>query len=255
MVFLYPSNNISVSLNKQVSNSVSIIWIILYISLKFQVIVFEFQALGTGDYLETALPLLCKAAGFLPVKAQAQLARKWASPPRPSLRHILENLQQLVTLMVIVTQFHRDFYVQDEVVITSATKLMKVVYYANLLTGTMDPPDSPEDRERSGSTQDDILGGYKMSTTPPVEDPLAAELQVNALDSRNTCLPLSDFYNEPLSDAVEMDRDFANYKGEVTGSAGKFSFMNYAFILTPATKTLGMYIFICKTLTYIFHAN
>lgn len=25
------------------------------------------------------------------------------------------------------------------------------------------------------------------------------------------------------------------------GSAGKFSFMNYSFILTPATKTMGLY--------------
>lgn len=202
----------------------------------------------TGDYLETALPLLCKAAAFLPVKAHAQLARKWASPEKPSLRHILENLQQLVTLMVIVTQFHRDFYVQDEIVITSATKLMKVcllkqllvisiraiygkasqlmlttifhlqvVYYANLLTGTMDPPDPPEEAERNtetrSSTDDPLLGGFKLNSSPAHEDPLGAELQVNALDCRNTCLPLSDFYNEPLSDAVEMDRDFANYKG------------------------------------------
>lgn len=90
------------------------------------VIVFEIQALGTGDYLETALPALCKAAAFLPIRAQAELARRWASADSPSLRSILENLQQLVTLMVIVTQFHRDYYVQDDLVITSATKIMKV---------------------------------------------------------------------------------------------------------------------------------
>lgn len=65
----------------------------------------------------------------------------------------------------------------------------------------------------------------------------ALELGVNVLDCRKPYLPFTEFYNELLSDAVEMDRDFANYKSEL----GKFSFMNYAFILTPATKTLGLY--------------
>lgn len=92
------------------------------------VIVFEIQALGTGDYLETALPALCKAAAIMPIRAQAEMARRWASADSPSLRSILENLQQLVTLMVIVTQFHRDYYVQDDLVITSATKIMKVCF-------------------------------------------------------------------------------------------------------------------------------
>lgn len=50
----------------------------------------------------------------------------WSGPGRNSLRSILENLQQLVTLRVIVTQFHPNFYVQDEDVVTSATELMKV---------------------------------------------------------------------------------------------------------------------------------
>lgn len=65
----------------------------------------------------------------------------------------------------------------------------------------------------------------------------ALYLGVYILDCRKPYLPFSEFYNEPLSDVVEMDRDFANYKSEL----GKFSFMNYAFILTPATKTLGLY--------------
>uniref|UniRef100_A0A1B6GCP1 Ubiquitin-protein ligase E3A n=1 Tax=Cuerna arida TaxID=1464854 RepID=A0A1B6GCP1_9HEMI len=41
-----------------------------------------------------------------------------------------------------------------------------------------------------------------------------------------------------------MDKDFANYKsneGESVPNNNKFSFMKYSFILTPATKTLGLY--------------
>lgn len=39
-------------------------------------------------------------------------------------------------------------------------------------------------------------------------------LGVNVLDCRKPYLPFSEFYNEPLSDVVEMDKDFANYKSE-----------------------------------------
>ncbi|XP_057670032.1 ubiquitin-protein ligase E3A isoform X1 [Diorhabda carinulata] len=194
------------------------------------VIVFEIPALGSGDLLETALPAICRAAQRLPVEVQASLAIQWSGVARRSIRSILENLQQLITLRVIMTPFQRDFFVQDENVITSATKFMKILYYANMLAGVLE---SPELRYQSLS---DTKDGFKpQSTLPP--DPLAEELGIHVLDCRKPYLPFSEFYNEPLSDAVEMDRDFANYKSDT----GKFSFMHYPFILTPATKTMGLY--------------
>lgn len=90
------------------------------------VIVFEIPALGSGDFLETALPAMCRSCETLPVELQARLAQIWAGPGRSSLRTILENLQQLVTLRVIVTQFHPNYYVQDEGVVTAATEVIKV---------------------------------------------------------------------------------------------------------------------------------
>ncbi|XP_044263019.1 ubiquitin-protein ligase E3A [Tribolium madens] len=198
-------------------------------------IVFEIPALGSGDFLETALPAICRASEWLPVEVQAKLARIWSGTGRSSLRNILENLQQLVTLRVIVTQFHRDFYVQDENVITSATKLMKILFYANILAGVLESPDLRN--EELSMSMDDSYVAIKLNKTQPPVDPLAAELGVHVLDCRKPYLPFSEFYNEPLSDGVEMDRDFANYKSEL----GKFSFMNYPFILTPATKMMGLY--------------
>lgn len=198
-------------------------------------IVFEIPALGSGDFLETALPAICRAAQWLPVEVQAKLARMWSTVGRSSIRNILENLQQLITLRVILTPFHRDLFVQDENVITSATKLMKILYYANMLAGSLESPDLRCD-EMSGSMDSSYLASKVNKSTPPVE-PLAEELGIHVLDCRKPFLPFSEFYNELLSDTVEMDRDFANYKSEL----GKFSFMHYPFILTPATKTMGLY--------------
>nr|CAD7264827.1 unnamed protein product [Timema shepardi] len=210
------------------------------------VIVCEIPALGSSEYLERALPYLCKAAGHLPVCVQAKLARVWARHSRSRLKGLLEALQQLVTLKVISGHFTRDYCIQDEDAITAPTRLMKVVYYANILAGKLD---SPELRQEDTSTtiQDDShlndITGNKGPRHTPQEDPLALELGVNVLDSRSPLFLFTEFYNEPLCDAIEMDKDFAYYKsGETSLHSGrKFSFMNYAFILMPATKTLGLY--------------
>lgn len=50
----------------------------------------------------------------------------WAQHCKESLRHILETLQQLITLRVISTNYTRSFLVQDDESVTLATKLMKV---------------------------------------------------------------------------------------------------------------------------------
>lgn len=49
----------------------------------------------------------------------------------------------------------------------------------------------------------------------------AIELDINVLDARKPYLPFEEFYNEPLSDTIEMDIDFANYKTEI--SNGEFA--------------------------------
>lgn len=122
---------------------------------------------GSGDFLETALPAICRATTWLPIEVQEKLAIIWAGPGRRSLRSILENLQQLVTLRVILTQFHTSFLVQDENIITSATKLMKVVYYANMLAGVLESPEL-----RMDDSMDESILGIKLHRNHPPPDPL-----------------------------------------------------------------------------------
>lgn len=199
-------------------------------------IVFEIPVLGTSDYLELALHMLCKAASCLPLPAQAKLARIWARHCKSRLECLLQALQQLITVKVIGGSFTRDYCVQDADTITAPTKVMKILYYANILAGEMDPPEFSQ--EEDGEVMSSDKSGPKSTTSQTIQDPLAKALGISALDARKAFIPFTDFYNEPLSDAVEMDKDFAYYKSD---QPMKFSFMNYAFILTPATKTLGLY--------------
>lgn len=80
----------------------------------------------------------------------------------------------------------------------------------------MDPPGLKEE-EPAPVVDDSILGGSaKTVRQPPIVDPLEAELQISVLDSRVPLIPFQDFYNESLSDTVEMDKDFTNFKLEQT---------------------------------------
>ncbi|XP_068627544.1 ubiquitin-protein ligase E3A [Battus philenor] len=213
------------------------------------VIAFQVPDLGCSDYLEIALPALCHAAEHLSIKAQARLARIWAQHCKESLRHILETLQQLITLRVISTNYTMYFQMQDDDGVTMATKLMKIVYYANMLAGVVEhnskeeePVVLPHQLDPLGDALYDLLplSSLKSSKQSRVEDPLAVELDINVLDARKPYLPFEDFYNEPLSDNIEMDIDFASYKSDIT-IGKKFAFLKYPFILTAATKSLGLY--------------
>lgn len=211
--------------------------------LNIFVIVLELPSLGTADYLELALPAICKAAAHLPLSSQAQLARILAKHCKCRLKGLLEALHQLITLKVMSGQFTREYIVNDEESITSATRLMKVLFYANMLAGELDPPelrselDGPLQGAAASRLEEDDF--QDSDSRPCHQDPLGTELQINILDSRKPFLPFSEFYNETLSETVEMDKDFACYKSEPDHK--KFSFMNYSFILTPFTKSLGLY--------------
>ena len=70
------------------------------ILLNVFLIVFEIPVLGSGEYLDMALHMLCKAASCLPISAQAKLARIWARHCKSRLANLLQSLQQLITIKV-----------------------------------------------------------------------------------------------------------------------------------------------------------
>lgn len=213
-------------------------------------IAFEVPNLSSSDYLEVALPALCHAAEYLPVPAQGKLAKTWATHCKESLRNILESLQQLITLRVISKNYTRSFSLQDDDTVTVATKLMRVVFYANILAGSVES-NTLREEPIILTNQFDPLGDaldhlnpfitIKHSKQSQQRDELAAELDLNILDARKPYLPFEEFYNEPLSDTIEMDKDFTHYKTELNPGK-KFSYLRYPFVLTPATKALGLYL-------------
>lgn len=85
----------------------------------------------------------------------------------------------------------------------------------------MDSPKLREEDTESELMLDDdsllIFSTSKKSSSADITDALADELQVNVLDCRKPYIPFEEFYNEPLSDAIEMDNDYLYYKNRQGG--------------------------------------
>lgn len=198
-------------------------------------IIFENHMLQSAENLEKAFPSICHTMSLLPLQAQASLTRFWSGFPAASLKKKLEGLQQLITFKVLSRQiepFLSSLNEADD--ITSATKLMKLVYYASIMGGEL------EVTSVGTSSLRELLDATDTETTGNVrDDPLAKDLGINLLDCRKPLIPFEDFYNEPLSDHLEVDRDFTNYKK--TEEQDSFAFLNYPFILTPSTKSMGLF--------------
>lgn len=141
----------------------------------------------------------------------------WTYHCRDGIRKLLQNLQQHISLQVVMNTYDNNVYVHDNEIIVAATKIMKIVYYTSILSGQLDSPKYRDDidiyvdphvSDNEGS--DDITRPKTMKNN--FIDPLAIEVNVNVLDCRKPLIPFEEFYNEPLSDAIEMDHDYLNYK-------------------------------------------
>ncbi|XP_055592376.1 ubiquitin-protein ligase E3A isoform X2 [Uranotaenia lowii] len=226
------------------------------------VIVFEVFQIGTAEFLEVSMPQICSAVSHLPIWAQARLVHIWAEHCKDGIQPMLQLLQQLITISTLSLNYYRDVKIHDNEIVCNATKVMKIVFYANILAGEVDPKfyretdlsDSalpaflsliPEDEDLMFNSSGDSSKDKKKQQR--LEDPLAVELDVNILDCRRPHVPYEEFYNEPLCDVIEMDQDYLNYKSTTSDGAfyadstKKFSFMLYSYILTPATKTLALF--------------
>uniref|UniRef100_UPI00358ED655 ubiquitin-protein ligase E3A-like isoform X2 n=1 Tax=Myxine glutinosa TaxID=7769 RepID=UPI00358ED655 len=214
--------------------------------LNIFVIVMENPSLHSPEYLDAALPTFCKAMSRLPTLAQARLVRLWAKNDANELRRMVETFQQLITCRVITQDFGSQRLVNEDDAVVAATKCLKIVYYASLLGGEVDSnprdeDDSEEDEndgEPTDSTFRELLGAVPRGKRVMPFEPLAVEVGVQPIDCLHPLVPHEDFVNEPLNDVLEMDKDFTFFRVE---QEKRFSFMTCPFILSPVTKSLGLY--------------
>ncbi|KAG0432736.1 hypothetical protein HPB47_020562, partial [Ixodes persulcatus] len=154
------------------------------------------------------------------------------------LRNVLNALHQVLTTRVIEGHFSREFGPGDDEVIVVATKTMKIFFMASVLGGQLEQSADTVDEDCTDKDENPLLAADR-DPTHPKEDPLCELLGVKVTDCRKPLIPFEEFYNEPLSEQLESDRGFVHSRG--ASKDGQFSFLNHAFVLTPAVKALGLY--------------
>jgi ubiquitin-protein ligase E3 A len=94
-----------------------------------------------AELSDSVLPCICRMAEHLPVDMQARLVKLWAENcDATRLRDMVHTVQQYITMQVLMTSWSRDVLVNDDPKITSAAKLLKILFYASVLGGRVDTP-------------------------------------------------------------------------------------------------------------------
>lgn len=196
------------------------------------IFIFVNNMLQSPEYLERALPSFLKVLCLLPVSAQAQLVRIWCTFPVEDIRHMVETLQQLITYRVLTGPSAVDHVpVHDDDVIINSAKTMKLLYFVSIIEGhKRNPVDL-------AAHQNDTIDSVAANTSF-FQDPLVRELKLKSSDCHQPLLSYDEFVNEPLNDQIEVDRDYTHFKSE---QQQKFSFLNHTFLLSTATKGLGLF--------------
>lgn len=221
------------------------------------VILFELFQIGSGQ-LEQSIIRTLTALANMPTWAQARLAHIWSVHCKDGLQSVLLILQQIITLQVVSNDYHNDLHVNDNEIISNATKVMKILFCANLLASdTLEAPKFlPDARSASPmpgveeETDDFAAMLYPFQPSKnnkTFEDPLMKELGICVDDCREPFIPFEEFHNDPLCEVLEMDVDYLRYRNLMSndkfieGDNKKFTFLVYSFVLTPATKSLALF--------------
>ena len=127
--------------------------------------------------------------------------------------------------------------------------MLKILYYASLYGGDRDPKslldEEKEMMDSDNHLQHELFGASAMGhelkePRQAKDDPLAKKLDVSHIDCRNPLVPFEDFVNETLNEYINVEVDYKN-KLESEDDQSTFSFANYSFVLTTASKQMILY--------------
>jgi ubiquitin-protein ligase E3 A len=237
------------------------------------IICMENPELQSPEYIESALPQFLSAMTRLPEQQQKKLIQYWSQQSPEQLRLLLACLHQLITVRIVQFDVNSNSYVNDDQGITEAVRTMNMIYIASLLGGlrqgsaslsVLGQPLFPVDLHTNSSSsvaaeasiasspmQEDVVVYPSLGLLPTVGrkqaqqhnmkvedcDQLYKMFKRYSWDCRHPLLDHQEFYNDVLDDAIQLDHDFINFKT----NEGRFAFLNYPFVLRPATKIMGMF--------------
>ena len=205
-------------------------------SLNHFVTLLENPLLASPEFFNSS-PKLLKSISGLPVPQKETLCRWYSYYPTEELYNLVSSLHVIITLQLLRSEEgeHRRHYIpQSDSAVTSATAVLNILYFANLLKAKREGNVKAVSKTLSSSAVK--RKAEFMQAEDSVYEQLIARLEVHPALVVNTPIPLSEFVNEELNDQLSMTVDYERWR-RIADGENVFAFLEYPFILTTTNKT------------------
>ena len=242
-------------------------------------VVHELPLLEDPKYIDKCGKNFYSIISELPVNSAAKIVRLWATWNSEELKIYLNKLQQYITVYAISqnldeqSQSNND---EDETssqknslhkseAISGAVACLKLIYYASILGGRLDPSEQIEKErdlekeeisflETSLSQEESNIYSDPLHTLNYNVDPLEKALNIRPIDCRDPKIPSDLFINEIVNNYIDIQHDYVEYiqqiqtiqqqkQYNISSKTKKhtLAFLANPFILDLAKKKLGLF--------------
>lgn len=207
-------------------------------SLNHFVTLLENPLLSSPEFFNSS-PKLLKSVGGLPVAQKEILCRWYSHYPTEDLQSFLSSLHLLITLQILrSTEDHeqrRHYIPQSDSTVASATSVMSILYFANLLKAKREGNMKPLSPKLSSVALKRKQPKFLQSENTTYEQ-LLARLELHPALLIKAPIPLSEFVNDELNERISLSVDYERLQRRAEGEK-VFVFLEHPFILTTVNKT------------------
>ena len=205
-------------------------------SLNHFVTLLENPLLSSPEFFNSS-PKLLKSISGLPVPQKETLCRWYSHYRTEELQSLLSSLHVIITLQLLRSEEDdkgRHYIAQSDSTVASATQVMNIIFFANLLKVKREGNMKPIGKKLNSSALKKKPGFLQSEDN--VYDQLLARLEVHPALVIKTPIPFSEFINDELNERVSMFADYERLRRNIEGDK-VFTFLEYPFILTTTNKT------------------
>lgn len=230
--------------------------------------------IASPSYLDSAFIGICRVLSEINEKEQIEMVKILSKLSSQDLLQIVRNVQQSLTIRCL--EIDESIEVHEDERIGCLVRSLRLLFYAALIGTSTDDEDwrsnlkknsemtlnlesddvenrmdtdEPTAEPTAEMSEDDrqineILHAHKEAKTSEEQDPIAKTLKLDWCNISRPRLPYVEFLNETVNNALDVEKDFVNYKfpnGEESMDNDIFSFMNHPFILNTKQKTIYLF--------------
>lgn len=210
-------------------------------SLNHIVVLFENPLLHSPEFINT-FPKFLQSFTLLTPSRKEALIRWYSHYPVEEIKNFVSALQQLITLHLLFSddsEYQRMYIPQSDPAIASATSVMAVFFFANLIAAKR------LGQMRSMSDELSSVAAKPkpefMQTEDGEYEKLLCRLKVHPANALKVPIPFGEFLNEELNSRIHMGIDYQREYQTLSNGERAFSFLEHPFVLSTDNKVEKMF--------------